>query len=198
MSKTFSADAEGMPKVSRRAALASLASIPAVALPAVAASAAEPAHPWDRARTLAKQLSEVLAENTAAGPSGKCYAEIYPAGSSEYTVMFGDIGSREYARHNVTLPCQDVIDRHKQARSAFEAAIAGVDLPSGQKPTKAAKRLYDRTNAAEEAAMIAVCAFHPAGRADAAAKAAYLEKFIRFGEFQQEHLLELVNAGVSL
>ena len=73
--------------IARRTLLAGApAAVVATTLPAIAA----PEHPWEKARRLARELSNVLDECSG----GRWYAEIYPASSGPYACGFGDIDAR--------------------------------------------------------------------------------------------------------
>ncbi|MGB3418745.1 MAG: hypothetical protein WBA36_18885 [Mesorhizobium sp.] len=201
MPNPVQAAAEGLPKITRRAALAVAGAGLTTALTGVDVSVATPApeHPWDKARRLAGELSEVLAEGNGGfdGPSGKWSAQVYPSGHSDYPVGFMNISSHEWPRHNVTLPCKKVIDAHRKARKAFEAACDGTDRKLlGREPSKAAVRRWNKASKAEEQALVDVCAFVPRGPADAKAKAKYLKTFIDWGELYERHILALAFAGV--
>jgi hypothetical protein len=201
------AKGEAMPAMNRRTALATTGAALAAALSGVAAPAAAPTtaapedqepfanHPWTRARDLARQLADVLAEDDTigAGPSGEWFAEVYPSSLRDRPIMFGSISSREWPRRNISLPMQRVIEAHVEARKAFEVTCGLVDCDN---PSKSAWRRYNRAYRAEDKALLAVCAFHPHGRADGKAKAAHLKRFIDGRELAERHILALVNSAV--
>ncbi|PSJ57405.1 hypothetical protein [Pseudaminobacter soli (ex Li et al. 2025)] len=71
----------------------------AVSAPPVAAASQDP---WEKARRLAIELSDALAECDG----GTCYAQVLPAGSSQVTAIFGKLSDlpsmmppRERAEH---------------------------------------------------------------------------------------------------
>lgn len=189
-----------MDKITRRSALAVTGAGLTAALTGVSTSvaAAEKEHPWVKARRLAYELSETLAEGDGAwtGPGGEWYAEVQPAGRN-FPFLFGNIMAREEYARVVSLPCRDVIEAHRKAREVFCAACDGVDrIALGHEPSKAARRRYDKANQAEEDALVAVCAFHPTGSSDARAKVDYLMPFVQGGELYEHHITALVNSMV--
>ena len=80
----------------RRALLAGLPALPLAAVPTLASAAPVVAeHPWDRARRLARELSDTLAvirdtDSQLAG--GMCVAVVHP-GRKPYATAFADIDS---------------------------------------------------------------------------------------------------------
>jgi len=78
----------------RRALLAALPAVP-FTVPAAAAIPALPEHPWERARRLARELSETLAliRDTDSEMAGSmCVAVVHPGGQP-YPIGFADIDS---------------------------------------------------------------------------------------------------------
>lgn len=193
------ASATALPDISRRNALTITGTGLAAALAgfaAHAAKAAQPEHPWEKANRLADELSQALAEgDSQGGPAGRWLAEVYPSTHHTYSIAFGNIASREWPRHNVSLPCQNAIDAHRKAREAFGKACDDTDkVLLGREASKAALRRYARADRAEDKALEAVCAIKPHGKADAKAKADYLLPFIP--ELQQRHVLALLGSAV--
>ncbi|CAI2932470.1 hypothetical protein [Aminobacter niigataensis] len=93
MSTRKVAAAEGMPEINRRTALvagANLALSSAIIGLAVSPSeAVEPEHPWVKARRLARELSNALAQCD----EGRSMAYIYPASAGYHSnILFGDMG----------------------------------------------------------------------------------------------------------
>lgn len=201
---TVPANAEGLPAINRRRLLGGIAAVSTASAVAGASAAAasavtpsEPEHPWDKARRLADELAEVLAEGDGStGPGGEWYAMVHPLGTAQYPVCFGNMRSRDWAERNVSLPMRKVIEAHKEARTVFEASCTETDVGPGKKPSKAAQRRYKRANKAELAALTAVCAFSPLGRADAKAKAQYLLPFCQYGELQDFQVEALITSAV--
>lgn len=194
------ASATALPEINRRSAL----TITGAGLVATLAGfvsneakAEQPEHPWEKTHRLAGELSQALAEGgeTMDGPAGRWLAEVYPSTHHTYSIAFGNIASREWPRHNVSLPCQRAIDEHRKAREAFGKACDDTDkVLLGKEPSKGAIRRYARADRVEDKALEAVCAIRPHGKADAKAKADYLLPFIP--ELHQHHILALLGSGV--
>lgn len=191
---------ETTPEISRRAFMAK-AGAGAVVVGTVVPAAADPEHPWEKARRLARDLSEALRDGDGAwsGPGEKWFAEVHPASDSGCNVLFGNIHARDWPRQNISASCREVMEAHRRARAAFEKTCRDTDCVAlGREPTQAALRRNMRAGRAEEAALTAVCAFHPQGLADAKAKANYLTQYIRWGELTHDQLLALVYSGVRI
>lgn len=193
-----------MSTITRRAALGGVASLPIAGVSGASAATSTvvetstPEHPWDIARRLACELSDVLSANgpDGFGPAGEWYAEIYPVSDQGYDVMFVSIeASRQ--RHSCVSPLlQRLIRTHRNAREAFEAAINASDsVILGRSPSKAARRRVDRAQKHDDEALTAICAFSPQGHADAVAKAKYLRKFVRWGELTTDQIMAIACAG---
>jgi hypothetical protein len=161
-------------------------------------------HPWERARRLAGELAQCLAEGDdgfGSGPGGKWFAEIYPASKREFCVCFGSISSREWPNSNVSLPMQKVIDDHKAALAALENFTDKTDsVALGHKPSKAAERRWSQASRSETKALSTLCAAKPHGRADARAKLEYMEQLAKarlLDDIGQPNVLALVRSAVS-
>lgn len=171
------------------------------ALPTVS-EATEPAtqHPWEMARLLAYELSHVLAKDLgdARSPAGKWFAEIFPAGGRlGYEIQFSNIAARRLRHVSISFPFQQLVDRHKAARANFLDACEKTDRAVlGREPSKAAWRRLRRAEKAEIAALTAVCAFPPHGRADAIAKVRHLRKFVKGGDLTAKQVMAIANAAV--
>ena len=182
------------PTVSRRVVLSGLAASTAVPA-AVAAPAVLEVHPWDEARRLADELSEALAKGDGAfsGPGGKWYANIEPASSQTYKVMFGSISARSWPRENVTVGCRRAIDAYTAARETLGKASDATDaVLIGREPSTAAQRRWRNAVRAEARALLALCSFRPVGARDAKAKADQLRPLLN--ELQEPHLLALLGS----
>lgn len=164
----------------------------------VATTAAAPFadHSWTRARDLARQLADVLAEDDAlgAGPGGDWYAEIYPSASSGHPVMFGSISSREWHRKNVGLPLTKLFDAHKLAFEQFTAACRETDRSAiGREPYKAAWRRRNKWNNAEDRALLDICRYRPSSAIDAKAKGGYLRTYMERNSLEPRHVAVILS-----
>ncbi|PSJ53663.1 hypothetical protein [Pseudaminobacter soli (ex Li et al. 2025)] len=100
----------------------------AVSVPAVAVAAAEPERPWDKARRLAIELSDALAECDG----GACYAQVFPAGIGQVTFLFGNLSDLP----SMMPPLERAKHHLGQTRLAMEEHTGGewwnhIDLDAG-------------------------------------------------------------------
>jgi hypothetical protein len=190
------AAAEGMPKITRRKALALTgaftASAAMVTVSDVAAAAAEPEHPWQRANRLAQELSEVLDECD----SGRWHARVFPSSSNEYPVVFGNTKAQESAKTHVSPKLRGLIEAHRAARDALREAMDATDkaLIKG-KPSKAAWRRQHRADSAEASALMDLCEYRPWNEGERACKGEYLLDYCRVMDgLETRHTLALLRS----
>ncbi|WP_275789777.1 hypothetical protein [Pararhizobium gei] len=184
--------------ITRRGILKGIATSSVVAVPSVAAASSElahePEHPWETARRLAHELSDVL----RATDDGRWFATIYPADQHEYPIMFGDIKSQEDARNYVDTRLSALIGAHREAVEIFSSACDATDrIAIGREPSKAAWRRYTKASRDEEKSFLAVCEFRPMNDATRSVKAKYLQEFTRHTQLNEVQVAALLSSMLS-
>ena len=193
MPNTVPAAAEGMPKISRRKALAATGTALAAALTTMAVSVGStPAHPAPMTEADKERLWLAKADpvNRAWFYTRKACdaARENNPGSWFFSVRSDFILIQRNGGDNGTAKLVALLNAHRRTFKVLdEACSASDEMAIGRKPTKAEKQRLARADGLEAAALTELCAYVPDNAAERFLKAEYLFDFGKRNEFTDEN-----------
>ncbi|MCB1484675.1 MAG: hypothetical protein KDJ17_07270 [Hyphomicrobiaceae bacterium] len=182
--------------VTRRDLVATSASVAlgigTISAPTEADASAE--FPIDRATAAASQLADILNDYD----DGKWFVEVYPSGSHDLPMLFRPCAARDREREgHRALAC--LMAAHRSAYVAFENTChLNDEVALGREPTPQETRKYEEHDAAEDAALVALCEHRCCTAYEFEAKARYLYTHAIVSSLEDRHVEALLASALPL
>jgi hypothetical protein len=150
--------------------------------------------PVDRVNAAAWELADALNSYD----DGRWYAEVHPSLPNDYPVAFRSIAARAREADGVRTLAR-VMSDHRRAFVAFERVCRLNDAVAlGREPTEQETRLHERRDAAEDAALVALCEHRCGTVYEFETKARYLHVHALGGGLEKRHLDAVLRSSLPI